>query len=248
MYKTVESGRLYKSIVGQIEQLIFTGELKVGDRLPAERELALKFGVSRTAVREAIKILGQKGLVSSESGRGTFVSDQTSRAVRSSLELMVKISTGEGFKYLEEVREILEPEIAARAALRAGQAEIGAMQAAIAQMDAILARMANRKTDQTGDAPEDVDDFADADLGFHIALAEAAHNPLIPALIDTIVDLLREQRRRLSLKVGAVHGQSYHKRILEAVIAHDPAQARQVMQAHLQQVREDSQISEDRHG
>ena len=84
MYKVVRTSRLYEQIVQQIEESIIKGTLKAGDQLPSERELALKFGVSRTAVREAVKALHEKGLVEAYSGRGTFITNGTSQAVRQS--------------------------------------------------------------------------------------------------------------------------------------------------------------------
>src|SRR5689334_8603549 len=104
VYKLVRTSRLYEQIVQQIEESIVKGDLKAGDQLPAERELALRFGVSRTAVREAVKALREKGLVEAYSGRGTFITDGTTHAVRQSLDLMVKIGQPEGSSHLAEVR------------------------------------------------------------------------------------------------------------------------------------------------
>src|SRR6516164_4896572 len=121
LYKTVRASRLYEQIVQQIEESILQGVLKPGDQLPAERELALRFGVSRTAVREAVKALREKGLVEAYSGRGTFVTDGTSHAIRQSLDLMIRIGQQEGHEgsiHLAELRQILEPEIAALAVSR----------------------------------------------------------------------------------------------------------------------------------
>src|SRR6202043_1295419 len=87
VYKLVRTSRLYEQIVQQIEESIVKGTLKAGDQLPAERDLAQRFGVSRTAVREAVKTLREKGLVEAYSGRGTFVTNGTSQAVRQSLDL-----------------------------------------------------------------------------------------------------------------------------------------------------------------
>src|SRR5207245_5188617 len=91
VYKAVRTSRLYEQIVQQIEESILKGTLKTGDQLPAERELAEQFGVSRTAVREAIKALSEKGLVEAYSGRGTFITNGTSQAIRQSLDLMMKL-------------------------------------------------------------------------------------------------------------------------------------------------------------
>jgi len=229
MYLPIQSERLYERIVEQIEKRIVAGDLKVGDQLPPERELAEKFAVSRTAVREAVKTLREKGLIEIRPGRGTFVTDGTHSAVRQSLSLLMKFGSGKGVANLVEVREILEPEIAALAATRITDEYISAMAEAIKIMDGAL---------------DKVDIFVEADLDFHLALAEATENPIIPLLMDSIIDLLREQRKRTgSAANGLARGQSHHRAIMEAVIRHDPEAARIAMQSHLQQVREDSDAS-----
>ena len=226
MYKTVRSSRLYEQIVKQIEDSVLKGILKPGDQLPAERELAEQFGVSRTAVREAIKALSEKGLVESYSGRGTFITNGTSHAIRQSLDLIMKIGQAEGSSHLAEVRNILEPEIAALAASRAEDQHLESLREAINVMDS---------------SKHDADAFIEADLDFHLALAEAAANPLILSLIDSIVGLLREQRMRIfQTEGGPERGQYHHRRILKAVENHDSEKARQCMRAHLKQVRQDS--------
>ena len=83
MYKVVQTSRLYEQIVQQIEDSILKGQLKEGEQLPAERELAQQFGVSRTAVREAVKTLREKGLVEAYAGRGTFAGKSAAVAARS---------------------------------------------------------------------------------------------------------------------------------------------------------------------
>ena len=135
MYKTIQSSRLYQQIVQQIEDSIVKGDLKPGAQLPAERELALQFGVSRSAVREAVKTLAEKGLVEAYSGRGTFVTNGTSHAIRQSLDLMVKIGQPDGAEHLTVVREMFEPEIAALAATRVEEQHLALMREAIAVMD-----------------------------------------------------------------------------------------------------------------
>ena len=177
------------------------GVLKPGDQLPAERDLALRFGVSRTAVREAVKALREKGLVEAYSGRGTFITDGTSQAIRQSLGLMVKIGQPSGSNHLAEMRGILEPEIAALAATRIQESHLILMREAVALMDR---------------AQEDPEAYIEADLDFHLALAEAADNPLILSLLDSIVALLREQRIRIfQVEGGPSRGQFHHKRILQ---------------------------------
>jgi GntR family transcriptional repressor for pyruvate dehydrogenase complex len=230
-YEAIQSERLYEKIVDQIESRILTGKLKLGDHLPSERELAEQFRVSRTAVREAVKTLAEKGLVQVRPGRGTFITNGTSEAMRHSLGRMLKIGQPEGARHLVEVREIFEPETAALAALRATDEQIAAMRDAVAMMDAAL---------------DDGETFIEADLDFHLALAEASQNSLIPALIDSIVDLLREQRMAIfRVAGGPQRGQYHHNRILEAVCRHDPQAAREAMRAHLRQVRDDTGTSKN---
>jgi len=226
MYKAVQTSRLYEQIVQQIEESILKGALKAGDQLPSERELATEFGVSRTAVREAVKALHEKGLVEAQPGRGTFVTKGTSHPIRQTLDWILRTAQPEGTAHVVEVREILEPEIAALAAARANEEAVASLREAVAVMD---------------NAKRDPDAFIEADLDFHLALAEAAGNPLILSLIDSIVAVLREQRMRIfKVDGGPERGQYHHKKILEAIEHRDPQGAREAMRAHLRQVREDS--------
>jgi len=212
--------------VQQIEASVLDGTLKPGDQLPAERELAQRLGVSRTAVREAVKALREKGLVEAYSGRGTFITDGTSNAARQSFDLMIKVGQQEGSPHLAELRLILEPGIAALAAMRAEEEHLAAMREAVAVMDR---------------SQKDPAAYIEADLDFHLALAEAVANPLILSLIDSIVGLLREQRIKIfNVEGGPQRGQFHHKRILEAMERRDAEMARTAMRAHLEQVRQDS--------
>jgi GntR family transcriptional repressor for pyruvate dehydrogenase complex len=225
MYTPIHSNKVYEQIAEQIEQLILSGELRSGDRLPTERELAEQFQASRTAVREAMKTLAQKGLVDMRPGRGTIVIDDTSRAMRHSLDLMVRVRQSGNSASLVEVREIFEPEIAALAAARATEEHIFALQEAVNMMDATL---------------NDADRYIAADNDFHRALAKATQNPFLLALVDSIVDLLSEQRKQIfSVSGGSARGQVHHKRLLDMMVCHDPEAAREAMRAHLRQVRED---------
>src|SRR6516165_7691655 len=139
---------------------------------------------------------------------------------------MMKTGQAEGTQHLAEVREILEPEIAALAATRSDEESLVEMREAVRIMD---------------NAKLDPDAFIEADLDFHLALAEAAANPLILSLIDSIVGVLREQRMRIfEVEGGPDRGQYHHKKILEAMERQDAEGAREAMRAHLRQVREDS--------
>jgi GntR family transcriptional regulator, transcriptional repressor for pyruvate dehydrogenase complex len=227
MYLPIQSAKVFELIAEQIEKRILDGELKSGDRLPTERDLAEQFHASRTAVREAMKILAQKGLIEMRPGRGTIVIDGVHEAMQNSIGLAMKLKLGEvgGSDNLVEVRGILETEIAALAAARAWEKEIAAMRAALTVMDASL---------------HDADTFIAADNHCHEALAQATQNTLILILVKSIVNPLSEQRKHIfAVEGGPQRGQMHHKRILESIIKRDPEAARVAMRAHLRQVRED---------
>jgi GntR family transcriptional regulator, transcriptional repressor for pyruvate dehydrogenase complex len=226
MYKAVRASRLYEQIVQQIEDSIREGRLRPGDQLAAERELAQQFGVSRTAVREAVKTLSEKGLVEAYSGRGTFVTVDKSQAARHSLDMFVSSGDPRNMAYVAEVREILEPECAALAAIRIEEQQIAMMREAVAVMDRSM---------------KDPAAYIEADLDFHLSLAEAAGNPLVLSILDSIVGVLREQRMCIfSVPGGPKRGQIHHKAILETIEKHNETGARLAMRAHLLQVKKDS--------
>lgn len=229
MYTAIEKFRLYEEIVEQIERSIMRGMLKPGDRLPIERDLAQEFGVSRTAVREAVKVLQEKGLVQACAGKGTFVTKGSAQARGEILQVSGKYDRPETWMHLVEVREILEPGVAALAALRARDEHIGEMQKAFNTMEA---------------AQQDPFAYFKAGLDFHHTLAEATGNPVLVSLMDSIVRLLREHRLRLfEVKGSAERAQLYHRQILEAVQQRDPEGTREAMCAHMQQARQDGVAS-----
>ena len=227
MYQTVRTARLYEQIVEQIEESIRERRLKPGDQLPAERELAQQFGVSRTAVREAMKTLCEKGLVEAYSGRGTFVTSGKSQPVRHSLNWLVNSRDALDARHVTELREILEPEFTALAATRIEDQQLAMMREAIDVMDRSM---------------QDPQAYIEADLDFHLALAEAAGNPLILSLLDSIVDVLREERLGVfAVPGGPTRGQIHHKLILKAIEQRNPAKARKAMITHMQQIHEDTE-------
>ena len=224
IYEPIQSERLYQQIVEQIEKLILSGTLKVGDKLSSERELAEQFGVSRTAVREAVKALREKGLVEVHPGRGTFITNSTSQVMRDSLNLLMKMGHGNIWDLID-VREILEPEVAARAALARDKTSLIKLKKAVAQMDATVG--------QAGA-------WLEADLQFHRALAAATLNIILYHLVDSITDLRREYFSHLFFVPSNIQqAQRQHKLILDAIIRQDPEAARTATRTHLQHIREE---------
>src|SRR5574338_442321 len=126
--------RLYQEIVDQIQQQILSGALKPGDQIPAERDLAERFGVSRTAVREAIKSLTEKGLIEVFVGRGTFVTNLSPDRVVESMTLLLRTEP-HNVASLQEARELLEIPTARLAALRRTDANLDRLRAIMAEIE-----------------------------------------------------------------------------------------------------------------
>src|SRR2546427_4692603 len=174
----IKSTRIYEEIVRQVKQMIAEGRLKSGDRLPPERDLAEKFVVSRSSVREALRALESLGLVEIRAGEGTFVREVSVESLIEPLAL-VMASQREAIAELFEARRLLEPGIAVLAASRATPEEIS-------EMERILDEQANEiAAGKTGLVQ---------DAAFHGAIGAAAHNRAITRLAHAIMDLLTQSR------------------------------------------------------
>jgi GntR family transcriptional repressor for pyruvate dehydrogenase complex len=224
LYQPVTRGHLTEQIASQLQELILSGDLLPGDKLPSQRDLATRLGVSPVVVREATKILQERGLLESRVGSGTYVSELTHESVADSLSLLVrqgKLS----FDHLHEVRRTLEIEIAGLAAARARPDDVVAMEDAIQRMDENL------------HAP---DEYIEADFEFHLLLAKSTQNPLFPLLTFTLLDALQHSRELIFRVPGAPgRGQIYHRAICDCLKRADVQGAQTAMQEHLDQVAVD---------
>jgi GntR family transcriptional repressor for pyruvate dehydrogenase complex len=228
LYHRFSRERLYEQIADHIEELVCAGKLQQGDRLPPERELAEKLGVARGVVREAVKLLGARGLVTIQPGRGTFIAEISSDSISDHLGRFFRLGN-KPHNDLNELRRILEVEIAFLAAQRAKAEDLAEMSCAIQAMD---------------DNITSAEKYIAADMDFHLALAKAAENEMFPLLIEVLADLLRESRQMIFQVTGAPErGQVWHRRIYAAVEKHDTLGAREAMQQHLEQVADDAKAS-----
>ena len=214
----VKSVRIYEDIVRQVRALIADGHLKSGDRLPPERDLAERFRVSRTSVREALRSLQSRGLIEIRAGEGAFVRDVSVEALVEPLALVI-LPYREAVGELFEARRLLEPAIAALAARRATRDEIIEMERILAEQAREVAR------GRTG---------MGQDSALHAAIAAAAHNRAIVRIVNALVDLLAQSREE-SLHTPGRPRRSHqdHRRILGAIRRRDEAGARQAMLDHL---------------
>jgi GntR family transcriptional repressor for pyruvate dehydrogenase complex len=215
--------RLYQEIVDQIQQQILSGALKPGDQIPAERDLAERFGVSRTAVREAIKSLTEKGLIEVFVGRGTFVTHLSPDRVVESITLLLR-NEANGIASLQEARELLEAPTARRAAERRTEAHVARLRAIEAELEeerAISARL------------------VDGDTEFHVELARASGNPVLVLLTQTIMTLLRNERLYrddLDMTIAMPEAFARHRELIDAIADRDGDRAEQAMIEHLAQI------------
>lgn len=220
-FEALRRSKLYEQVAGKLEHLI-VHELKPGDMLPPERELAAMFKVSRSSIRDAVRRLEAMGLVQPRQGAGTVVGDFSAASLASNLTsvlLQKRRLVGE----LLEVRQIMEPPLAARAATHSTPE-------ALAKLEAILRRQEEKV--RRGELT------IEEDSEFHYAIVQAADNSVILKIMDVLMDLLRETRER-SLQVEGRLEKSYagHVRILAALKRRDAAATEKAMRHHLQDIK-----------
>jgi GntR family transcriptional repressor for pyruvate dehydrogenase complex len=203
-------------VAAQLEAEVLSGTLEVGTKLPSERELALRLGVSRPLVREALRSLVERGLVEISPGRGTFVrAASTAEAVRplGSHYLRQKITP----RHLIEVRMIIEPAAARLAATRATEAEIEALRHAVDEINAATSVL----------------DRARWDIALHALIARMSRNPVIETTFESIATLVFElMLRSLSDSKVVAASAPFHQAVYEAIRDRDPDRAYQAMLDH----------------
>lgn len=218
--ESVRRNKLSEQVAEQLEHFILH-TLKPGDKLPPERQLAESFGVSRSSVREAIRRLELIGLVEPRQGMGTVVRDDSSDPVVNPLAAVL-MQKRKLLGELLDVRKIIEPPIAERAATHATPEQI-------AHLDALVQRQ--RELLALGEST------VDADSEFHYAIAKAADNTVILKALDVLMDLLRETRQR-TLQVQGRPGKSIraHERIVDALRRRDAKGAEKAMRDHIEAI------------
>jgi len=221
-------GRLVDRVVEELTSLIVGGQLEPGTKLPPERELAEALGVSRTVLRESVRILMAKGLFEIRHGVGTIVRQMTTEQISEPLGLLAEMRGGISWRDLHQVRTILEIEVAGLAASNATDADIDRLEQLLADMDAHA---------------DDPATFAEVDADFHVALARITHNPILSLLVDTLRNLLRDYMTEVLGAIDpSVDVSPYHAEIVAAIQAGSKDQARQAMDRHLAQVEKNTLV------
>lgn len=203
----------------EIEKWIMNGDLEVGSKLPAERDLADALGVSRASVRQALHELEVRGLIDRRPGRGTIVLSSAGESTKTGAALAAALSIeGRDIANVMELRAIIEPPIAALTASRATARDLAQLRGLVNQM-----------------SPEiSVEAYSALDESFHQAIAHYTHNPLLSMLTKQIATLVAPSRSvNLQTKQRRQNSIAEHERIVQAISDHNPIAATEAAKQHV---------------
>ncbi|MEM7490434.1 MAG: FCD domain-containing protein [Pseudomonadota bacterium] len=227
-FQKITSEKLASAVVRQVEHLILRGVLRPGDRLPPERDLSERLGVSRPSLREAIGDLSAKGLLETRAGSGVYVADVLGSAFSPALTRLFASHEDALLDYIAFRRDI-EGLAAARAARDSSETDLALIGTIFAKMEA-----AHAKRDPSEEAALDAD--------FHLAIVEASHNVVMLHMMRSMLDLLRKgvfynravMFRQRTTRTALL---DQHRAINDALQARDPAGAKAAVETHLAYVR-----------
>ncbi len=218
MFHRIETRRSFEEAVEQVSQALRAGDLQAGDKLPSERDLAMLMGISRPTVREAIKLLGDAGVVEVRPGKqgGTFV--VSALVPKNLLDERSDLRLAEVAGVLE-ARRLFEPRVAQLAALRGTDDDFEALRQTIAQQK---------------QAADNHELGLQLDLRFHLRIARATQNPTLVAMMRYLLKQL-EIARDMALhdELESQHAVAIHERTLEAILSGDPERVEIAMDEHM---------------
>jgi GntR family transcriptional repressor for pyruvate dehydrogenase complex len=228
-FQRIQSEKLSSAVRRQIEQLILRGILRPGERLPAEREMAEKMGVSRPSLREAIAGLQADGLLTSRAGAGVYVAEVLGSAFSEPLIRLFATHDEALFDYIAFRRD-LEGLAAERAARLGSDTDLAVVDAVFRKMEA-----AHGKRNPSEEAMLDAE--------FHMSIVEASHNVVMVHMMRSMFQMLREgvfYNRQVMFKQRTTREAllDQHRAINVALQARDPAAARAAVEAHLSYVEQ----------
>src|SRR5580692_1481754 len=218
--KPTADTRITAKILEKIKRLISTGAVVPGGKFPTERVLAKEFGVNRTSVRQALKVLEIMGVLTQRVGDGTYLSNSAETILNEPLDFLVLLDDLSHHE-LFETRLIVEPELTARAAERATTEDIAALRAAVSAME----KSKNTK------------ERLSADMAFHDAIFRASGNRICQLLFKQIHRTVLTSMSHLSNRVAIEQPLMYHRRIYKAIRERDTVGARQAMYEHILDAR-----------
>ncbi len=223
--------KLSQIIEAKIEELIRSKKLIAGQKLPTEIELCKMFGVSRTSLREALHMLSAKGLITVKKGSGIYINDYSSETAKDFISLYLDMNFDKDYiMYVIKIRQMLEPNIVRLAASN--------------RTDEQLLKLEKILTDFKNCNHSNVKKLGELDRRFHLTIAEASANPLIPMIIDPVFQLMPKIRTMVYATIN--HAESaakdYHQKIFNCIVQKDVEGAYVNMTEHLRIAEEHSRV------
>ena len=230
MFNNITSKKVYEQVIEQIQEKIFYGEFKNGDKLPSERELSEQMGVSRTSIREDIRVLETMGVVESRQGEGNFICSNVNKSLIEPLSLIFKLNNG-NWEDVIELRQALELETVKFASKRVTKEEADEMKFIINKMEE---EINNQNRNEI---------LVNLDQKFHNKIASISKNYLIECLFLTSSNLFEEfiddARRKIVNKYSDERVLlNQHKEIYNAIISNDSNLAYKKMEEHMNLIKE----------
>lgn len=216
-----------ESIVDTIIEKLKNHELKPGDRLPNEVDMANEYGVSRISLREALRTLAAKGLIVTRHGEGSFINEYHPEMLAEALSNITLLSSGPVLEILQ-LRKIMETEAARQCAVNATDEEL-----------ALIAQYKEQREHYCAMEPteENIRKKYEYDRLFHLAIANGSHNKIFSQFITTIQTSLNIHQLSFGTNANNIRNSTeFHREILEALLARDAQKAGDMMYAHLEQI------------
>jgi len=223
-FKEIAPVRLYESVIGQIMELIKNNELKPGDKILPERELAEKLSISRGSLREAFRVLESRGFIKSKPGGGRYIREIRKNGHNDTENIVLSLEKSSILELLE-AREIFEVKIVELAAQRATIEDTELIEQALNKMNQEEELKYGKETE--------------SDTEFHLAIARASHNFVFINIIQLHLDLLKETRGKTWKIPGRREKQlEEHQKIFQSIKEHNSKKAGEAMLKHLRKVKE----------
>lgn len=213
---------LSQEIMERIEEVIRAKKVLPGQKLPPEYEMCRMFGVSRTALREALRMLSARGLITIRKGSGIYVNEYSSDHALQPISLYLELNLDrEYILHVMEVRKMFEPPIARLAALKRNEQDLITLEKSLVALE---------RCDPTNYAKQ-----GQIDRDFHLAIAQATQNPLIPIIVTPIFKLMPKIRSLVYKYISTAMSEAtdYHRKIYDRILDADPEGAYQMMVEHL---------------
>ncbi|MGL5329931.1 MAG: FadR/GntR family transcriptional regulator [Peptostreptococcaceae bacterium] len=229
MFSNITSKKVYEQVIEQIQGKIFSGEFKNGDKLPSERELCELMGVSRTSIREAIRVLETMGIIESKQGEGNFICSNINKSLIEPLSLMFKLNNGT-WEDVIELRQALELEAVKCASKRITKQEAMDLGKIIVKMEDEVKGLNRNEV------------FVELDQKFHNKIASISKNYLIESLFLTSSNLFEcfiddARKKIVSNDSGERVLLNQHIEIYKAIINKDANLSYKKMEEHMELIR-----------